>query len=136
MPGGLRAPSAETLPAGAFGAAALGGYGFRNTLLSADHKLTRGIGDLALAFAPTDMITLAVSFDGRYDKHEGLAPQGDDGYVGDPHILARLGKSLGSMRAGGQLGIWVPGRDAPSVAASAISFEARGLLSGRRRSAR
>jgi hypothetical protein len=129
MPGGLRAPSAETLPAGAFGVAALGGYGFRNTLLSADHKLTRGIGGLALAFAPTELITLAVSFDGRYDKHEGLAPDGDDGYVGDPHIFARLGKSFGSLRAGAQLGVWVPGKDAPSVAASAISFEARGLLS-------
>src|SRR5688572_27420642 len=83
MPGGLRAPSAETMPAGTFAIGLLGGYGFRNTLLSEEHKLTRGIGDLAFAYALHDTFTLGLSFDGRYDKHEGLAPDGDDGYVGD-----------------------------------------------------
>jgi len=129
MPGGLHAPSAETLPAGAFGVGAICGYGFRNTLLSADHKLSRGIGDLAFAYAPTEMITLALSFDGRYDSHSGLDADGDDGYVGDPHLFARVAKSFGGVRVGGQLGVWVPGKDAPSVAASAISVEARGLVS-------
>ncbi|HEU0029572.1 MAG TPA: carboxypeptidase regulatory-like domain-containing protein [Kofleriaceae bacterium] len=129
MPGGLRAPSAETLPGGAVAVSLVGGYGFRNTLLSADHKLTRGIGDIALAYAPTPTLTLALAFDGRYDSHTGVNPAGDDGYVGDPHILARLGKPVGGARIGGQLGIWVPGKDAPSIAASAISFEVRGLAS-------
>ena len=129
MPGGIHAPDADGLPSGAFGVAALGAYGFRNTLLSADHKLTRGIGDLAFAYAPTQGLTLALSFDGRYDKHTGLSAAGDDGYVGDPHLLVRFTKGLGKMRVGGQLGIWVPGKDAPSIAASAISVEPRGLLS-------
>jgi hypothetical protein len=130
MPGGLRAPSADTLPAGVFGVSLIGGYGFRNTLLTADHKMTRGIGDVAFAFAPTDMITLGLAFDGRFDKHEGVNPMGDDGYVGDPRFIARIGKALNKkMSAGGQLTVLVPGKDAPSVATSAISVEARGLLS-------
>ncbi len=33
------------------------------------------------------------------------------------------------MRLGAQLGVWVPGKDAPSIAASAISFDLRALAS-------
>ena len=128
MPGGLHAPSAEGLPAGVFGVGLIGGFGFRNKLLSADHKFTRGIGDVAFSFAPVAGLTLGLAFDGRFDKHEGVNPAGDDGYVGDPRLIARYGRRLGTTSAGGQLTILVPGKDAPSVAASAISFEARGLF--------
>src|SRR5262249_59737992 len=51
------------------------------------------------------------SSDLRYDWHRGLAPAGDDGLVGDPHFIVRVGKSTGSVIVGGQLGIWVPGKD-------------------------
>lgn len=128
MPGGLRAPSAETLPAKMFGVSLIGGFGVRNTLLSADHKMSRGIGDVAFAFAPTDLITLGLAFDGRFDKHSGLDPKGDDGYVGDPRLIVRLGKRSGKITVGGQLAVLVPGKDAPSVATSAISVDGRGLL--------
>jgi hypothetical protein len=129
MPGGLKAPSAETLPKGMFGVSLMGGFGVRSKLLGDDHKLQRGIGDIAFAFAPIDSLTLGLAFDGRFDQHEGLDPDGDDGYVGDPRLIARFGKKLGKVSAGGQLTILVPGKDAPSVAASAISVEARGLFS-------
>lgn len=129
MPGGLHAPTAETLPTGVFGASVIGGFGFRSKLLGEDHKLTRGIGDVAFSYTPIEILTLGLAFDGRFDKHEGVNPDGDDGYVGDPRLIARLAKRLGTMSVGGQLTILVPGKDAPSVAASAISVEARGLLS-------
>ncbi len=126
MPGGLHAPSAETLPKGAVEVALLGGFGQRKGLLGTDHKMSRGIGDLAVAFAPTELITIGLSLDGHADKH---SPRKDDGYVGDPHLVVRAAKASGNLRFGGQLGIWVPGKDAPSVAGSAISVDARGLLS-------
>ena len=129
MPGGLHAPSAETLPKGAVEVSSLGGFGWRSGLLTSNHRFGRGLGDLAVAFAPTDMITIGLSLDGRYDKHFGLAPSGDDGYVGDPHLLVRAAKLFGNLRFGGQIGIWVPGKDAPSIAASAISVDARALIS-------
>lgn len=116
------------MPAGVFGVGLIGGFGFRNKLLSDDHKFTRGIGDIAFSFAPVDGLVLGLAFDGRFDKHEGVNPDGDDGYVGDPRLIARYAKQLGTMSAGGQLTILVPGKDAPSVAASAISLEARGLF--------
>jgi len=129
MPGGLHAPSAETLPKGAVAVSTLGGFGWRSGLLSDDHRFGRGIGNLAVAFGATPILTIGLSLDGRYDKHFGIAPSGDDGYVGDPHLIVRAAKASGNLRFGGQVGVWVPGKDAPSVAGSAISVDARGLVS-------
>jgi len=142
MPGGLHAPSAETLPKGAIEVSTLTGFGRRSGLLGPDHTLSRGIGDLAIAFGATDYLSIGLSLDGRYDRHSGAvgdptlnvmatAPvaNGEDGYVGDPHLIVRVAKNTGSLAFGGQLGIWVPGKDAPSIAGSAISVDARALVS-------
>ncbi|HEY5946458.1 MAG TPA: carboxypeptidase regulatory-like domain-containing protein [Kofleriaceae bacterium] len=140
MPGGQHAPTAETLPKGAVEVSTLMGFGHRSGLLGPDHKFNRGIGDLAIAFGATDFLSIGLSLDGRYDKHSGAVgdatmntmsttPADDDGYVGDPHLIVRLAKGTGSTLLGGQLGIWVPGKDAPSVAGSAISIDARVLVS-------
>ncbi len=137
LPGGLHAASALTLPAGTVSVATLGGFGWRSGLLpeqaGAEHRFGRGVGNLAFAYAPTDLFTVALTFDGRYDRHFGVPPASDgkkeDGYVGDPRLMVRAGKLMGSLTVGGQLGVWVPGKNAPSVAASAISVEARGLVS-------
>lgn len=126
MPGGLHAPAAVTLPKGAVQIALLGGYGQRGGLLGTDHKLSRGLGSVAFAFAPHELVTLALSLDGRFDKH---SPGEEDGLVGDPHLMVRVAKPTGNLRLGGQLGVWAPGKDAPSIAGSAISVDARLLLS-------
>ena len=141
MPGGLHAPTAETLPKGAIQVWTMTGLGRRTGLLGPDHAFNRGVGDVAIAFGATDFLSVGISLDGRYDRHWGrlgdpamnatttVAAGGDDGYVGDPHLIVRLAKASGSLRFGGQLGIWVPGKDAPSVAGSAISVDARALVS-------
>lgn len=141
MPGGLHAPTAEVLPKGVVQVSALSGFGRRTGLLGPEHTFHRGIGDLAIAFGATDFLSIGLSLDGRYDKHGGQIGDptmnsmtttpagGDDGYVGDPHIIVRLAKASSGLVFGGQLGIWVPGKDAPSVAASAISIDARALVS-------
>ena len=146
MPGGLHAPTAETLPKGAVQVSTLMGLGRRTGLLGPEHKFNRGVGDLAIAFGATDFLSVGISLDGRYDRHWGnvgdpnlgsmttvpAVPAGkssEDGYVGDPHLIVRIAKGTGSLLVGGQLGIWVPGKDAPSVAGSAISIDARGLIS-------
>lgn len=138
LPGGMHAASAQTLPKGTFAFASFGGIGTRVGLLpqlseNDRHRFVRGIGNLAFAFAPHELVTIALALDGRYDRHSGVPPTADgeteDGYVGDPRLLVRAGKPIGTLTIGGQLGIWVPGKDAPSVAGSAISVDARGLLS-------
>lgn len=145
LPGGIHAPTAETLPKGAVEVSMLSGLGRRTGLLGPEHKFNRGIGDIAFGFGVTDMISIALSFDGRYDRHWGstgdpsknlmtttptkTADGPEDGYVGDPHLYIRVAKNTGSLIVGGQLGVWVPGKDAPSVAGSAISVDARALVS-------
>src|SRR6187551_1694608 len=49
MPGGLHAPTAETLPKGAVQVSTLTGLGRRSGLLGPDHKFNRAIGDIAVA---------------------------------------------------------------------------------------
>jgi hypothetical protein len=142
MPGGLHAPTAEVLPKGAVQVSSLMGLGRRTGLLGPEHKFNRGVGDLAIAFGATDFLSIGISLDGRYDRHWGSVgdpamntmtstpvKSDEDGYVGDPHLIVRLAKGTGSTLFGGQLGIWVPGKDAPSVAGSAISIDARALVS-------
>src|SRR5262249_19266791 len=131
MPGGIHVADAETLPKGMVEFTALGGFGYRKGLLAENHRFGRGIGDLAFAYSPTDNLTLALETDGRYDRHYGVTPSGDDGYVGNPWIMARFAQSAGTVGYGVQVGVWVPGKDAPSIAPSAISVDARGLLSFR-----
>ncbi len=121
--------SAETLPKGSFVVGTLDSFGQRTGLLGPDEKLLRLSGDLAAAYSITDLISVALSLDGRYDRHTGGTPSPDVGYVGDPHILVRGALPAGSARVGLQLGIWIPGRNAPSIAGSAISVDLRGLVS-------
>jgi hypothetical protein len=128
LPGGLHVAAAENVAPGTFELALLSGYGSRKGLLGAGHTLSRAVGDLAVAYAPLANLAIGLSLDGRYDKHTG-ADFEDDGYVGDPHLSVRAVAPLGRVSVGGQLGVWVPGKDAPSIAGSAISVDARGLVS-------
>ena len=129
MPGGMYVPDAVTLPKGAFELITLDGYGYRKAALGATHTMSRALGSIAVAFGVHDLLSVGLSLDGRYDSHNN-APMGHDtGIVGDPHILARVAKGFGTARFGAQLGIWVPGKDAPSIAGSAISVDIRALAS-------
>ncbi|HEY4178581.1 MAG TPA: carboxypeptidase regulatory-like domain-containing protein [Kofleriaceae bacterium] len=125
LPGGLWAPSAEVLPQGNVQLALLGGFGLRNDLLQPDSGMKRTSGHLAVGYGITKNLSAALSFDGRYDKHKG----GQDGYVGDPHLLVRASTITSNLVIGGQVDLWVPGKDAPSIAGSAVSVAAQGLLS-------
>ncbi|HET7503386.1 MAG TPA: carboxypeptidase regulatory-like domain-containing protein [Kofleriaceae bacterium] len=130
LPGGLHVATAEALPAGVVEVALLSGYGYRKGLLSADHTMKRTLGEVAIGYAPIPHLMLGLSLDGRYDKHAHFNDKTDDGYVGDPHILVRYASPVGRVLFfGGQLNVWVPGKDAPSVALSATSVDARGLVS-------
>ncbi len=128
LPGGLHAPNADTLPTGTVAVMALGGFGYRKGLLGPEHSFMRGVGDLALSFAPLPILTIGLTLDGRMDKHYGVGQ--DDGIVGDPRLIARLGKAISpALKLGGQVTLWVPGKDAPSVAGSATSVDVRALSS-------
>jgi len=128
LPGGIHVAAAEALPPGTVELGLLSGFGYRKGLLAKDHTFDRAIGELAIAYAPIANLAIALSLDGRYDKHD-IAGMTDDGYVGDPHLLLRYAAPVGRAAIGAQLGVWIPGKDAPSIAASATSVDARALVS-------
>lgn len=128
LPGGLHVATAENLPTGTVELALLSGFGTRKGLLGTDHRFNRAIGDVAVAYAPLANLAVGLSFDGRYDKHSG-GDFKDDGWVGDPHLFVRGMAPFGRLSLGAQVGLWVPGKDAPSIVTSALSFDARAMLS-------
>ncbi len=127
LPGGLHAPGAMMMPPGTASIATLGGFGWRSGLLGPDHRMRRGVGNLGFAFAAHRYVTVAVALDGRHDRHYGTG-RDEDGWVGDPRLVLRIAKTAGNVNVGAQLGLWLPGNEAPSVSAGAISAEARALL--------
>ena len=128
LPGGLHVAAAETMPLGTVEVGLLSGFGHRSGLLAADHSMNRAIGDIALAYAPIANLAIALSADGRYDRHN-VGTMSDDGAVGELHFLFRYTASLGKLALGAQAGVLVPGKNAPSIAASAISYNGRAMLS-------
>ena len=146
MPGGFTRRRRDVLPKGAVEVSTLTGLGRRSGLLGPEHKFNRAVGDIAFAYGISDMLSIGLSLDGRYDRHWGstgdptanamtttpvaTADGPDDGYVGDPHLdRAPREEHRARLLFGGQLGVWVPGKDAPSIAGSAISVDARALVS-------
>jgi hypothetical protein len=131
MPGGQLVAAALITPPGQVGLATSAAFGFRKELLGADHRFYRGAGSLAVAYSPSSMFTVGLAVDGRYDRHYGLRPSGEDGYVGDPRLLLRFARPLG--KGGTSLGleahVWLPGNDAPSVDFGATTVDARALAS-------
>lgn len=129
MPGGQLTAAPLVLPAGLVGATGFAAVGTRRELLGADHRFTRGAGSLSVAYSPIDLLSVGLTLDGRYDRHYGLPPSGEDGYVGDPRLIVRLARQLGGVSLGAQLGVWLPGKDAPSVDLGATTVDVR-LLAG------
>src|SRR5579859_8089768 len=85
LPGTLHVAAAEIPLPGTVELGLLSGFGYRGGLLGTDRTFDRALGDIAVSYAPLASLAIALSFDGRYDKHSAPGGKTDDGYVGDPH---------------------------------------------------
>ena len=103
----------------------LASYGYTEsqaTGVSAHHRVG---GSLAAGLAPAQWLELGLRLDGRYDWHPG-EQETDSGLAGDPRFLVRAGLvASGQLRLGGGLGVWIPGKKAPSVAFDATTVDAK-----------
>ncbi|MCP4449073.1 MAG: carboxypeptidase regulatory-like domain-containing protein [Myxococcales bacterium] len=123
MPGVLRADSAHEVPAGV-SLSLTSSYGFTGKTLEASDSHHRAAGRVAIAYALSADLAVALRMDGRYDKHF-LEAERDDGWVGDPRLIGRFRHTLGpTLSAGIQVGLWAPGSGAPSLELDALSAEA------------
>lgn len=107
-----------------------GGYGYTESVLHMGDAHHRVAGAVAVHERPVPWLDLALRLDGRYDAHNVPGQRGDSGFVGDPRFFARVerGRDRG-LSLGARLGVWLPGRNAPSVERSALSPELMGIAS-------
>jgi hypothetical protein len=106
------------------------GYGYTGAVLGIGDRHHRLAGALAIDGRPVPWLGLALRLDGRYDLHTAPGRPDDDGWVGDPRLHLRADHALAAgLRLGLRVGLWLPGRDAPSVRGGALSPELTALLS-------
>jgi hypothetical protein len=102
------------------------GYGLTESLGTVDGNHHRLFGRLALGAHVAPWLALALSLNGRFDRHPRDDQGIDYGGTGDPRLLVRAGGALGELfQLGGEVELWVPGGEAPSMewAASTVDFK-------------
>jgi hypothetical protein len=112
-------------------AAALGiGYGFTEAQtngVSESGSHHRASGSFALMVQPLRFLAASLMLDGRYDSHPNDALGSSSSAVGEPRLFVRANEAFGrSFALGAQLGVWIPGGEAPSLRADATTVD--GLL--------
>src|SRR3954471_4716245 len=106
------------------------GYGYTESVLGMGEAHHRIAGALTLDERPLPWLDLALRLDGRYDAHVFPGQPTDTGMVGDPRLYVRVDQAWPSgLRLGARAGLWLPGSDAPSLQASALSPEILGIAS-------
>jgi hypothetical protein len=115
-------PTGYTLSAGT-------GYGV--TQMQGRHD--RIIGQLGVGIVPLPWLALSLELDGRIDIHPDDELGSNVTGTGDPWLRVRMGHGLArGVSLGGEVGLWLPGNDAPSIDIAATSLELRGLLAWQR----
>jgi hypothetical protein len=129
LPGFVRVGAAAPVDTG-LAVAALAGYGYRGQVVAERDGHHRAAVDLATSFRPLTWLAFAARFSGRYDRHTRTGTGDDSGWVGDPRLAARAATGLGGgLWLAAQVGVWMPGRDAPSLDPSASTADLVGLAS-------
>lgn len=127
LPGMVRVVTAEPLE-GAGGLALSSAYGFRGTTIGTDDSHHRLWGSLAANLRIDNWLAIGTILDGRYDRHVSPDTDADDGWVGDPRLLARARRDIqDNLAIAGEFGIWFPAESLLDFAGA--SFEGRAALS-------
>lgn len=105
------------------------GYGVTEQFSSLSGARHRAQGVLAAAFAPLDWLSFGLRLDGRLEVHPRDQVGTHLSGHGDPRLHARVGRALSpEWSIGGELGLWFPGADAPSLEPKATSLDGKLLL--------
>ena len=131
LPGFVRVAAAGRFDTGLV-LSGMAGYGYRGAVVADSDRHHRAAVDVAASYRPLDWLAVAARFSGRYDLHTSTdTGDGDDsGWVGDPRLAARATAPLGGgLWLAAQAGLWMPGRDAPSLEPGASTVDLLGLAS-------
>ena len=125
LPGVVRIGLPGLQRTGAWSAAGSTGYGLIESQAANEGTHHRLTGTVAVGFTPTFGLDLALRVDGRRDAHPADAQGSDTSYNGEPSLIARYGRWAGNTVWSGELGLRVPGREAPSLALDAAVVDAK-----------
>jgi hypothetical protein len=125
LPGIMRLGLAGVAIQGTWSAAASSGYGLTENQASGNGNHHRLAGSVAIGFTPTAGLDLSLRLDGRRDAHPSDAQGSNTSFNGEPTFTARYGRFTGNSIWSGELGVHVPGRDAPSLAFDAAVVDAK-----------
>jgi hypothetical protein len=100
-----------------------GGYGAFGDILGKDDQHHRVLASGGASYLSKSGLGIEARLDTRYDKH--VLPSGtDSGAVLDPRLAVRYARPLNdTWSLGGQLGLWLPGKNFPTPAPSAITTD-------------
>ena len=102
------------------------GYGLLEKLSRAPGAEQRLAGGLAVGITPLPWLGFGLRLDGRLELHANDGMGSHVAGFGDPRLSARVGHALNEeWSLGGELALWMPGRDAPSWVLKATSVDAR-----------
>jgi hypothetical protein len=106
-------------------------YGFTESVLSGADRHHRMVAGAGVAGSAENGLAAELRADGRYDRHVGPTGQ-DDGVVFEARAFGRYTHPLtGRASLGGQLGLWVPGEEAPVPVFKAATVDALVILGWR-----
>ncbi len=129
LPGFVRVATAGPFDTG-FVLSGMAGYGYRGAVVADSDRHHRAAVDVAASYRPLDWLAIAARFSGRYDRHTDTGAGKDSGWIGDPRLAARASAPVGGgLWLAAQAGLWVPGRDAPSLEPGASTVDLLGLAS-------
>jgi hypothetical protein len=100
-----------------------GGYGAFGDILEDDDSHHRVLASAGAAYQAKAGFGVEARLDTRYDKHV-LKSGSDSGAVLDPRLAVRYARALNdSWSLGGQVGVWLPGKNFPTPAPAAITTD-------------
>ncbi len=105
------------------------GYGFTESIGAFEGSHHRLHGILSGGFSLFPWLAFGLSFDGRYDIHPDDDEGSDSSIVGYPRLLARGGYRINEiLQIGGEIGLLLPGGDAPSIKFEATTLDTKILF--------
>ncbi|HXU62944.1 MAG TPA: carboxypeptidase-like regulatory domain-containing protein [Polyangia bacterium] len=106
------------------------GYAYTGAVLGDGDAHHRLAGSLALDDRVLSWLDLSLRLDGRADVHTVPGQSTGTDLVGDPRLFVRVDRDWANgLRLGARMGLWLPGRNAPSVDTGAVSPELVGVVS-------
>jgi hypothetical protein len=103
-----------------------GGYGLTEAQSGESGSHHRLSGAIGAAVQPLRFFAAALTLDGRYDMHPDDVLGSSSSAVGEPRLIVRGAEAFGPKLAlGAQLGLWIPGGEAPSLVPKASTLDAR-----------